>query len=209
MTGYLVMVRTLAVLSALLFASLSFADRLLIIPVGKKLLSEAFRIEVLTEPSRDNTMGWVGIGLGQSYDIEITGESFNDDRMRNSIDFSYNYTVPIVDFVPGISVGMQDVLGVTQRGRAAYLAVTYRFGNTAPQNQDIPTEFTFGFWSRKEGAVFAGVTIPLTGVVSLVAEHDSHDLTAGFDLSPMSGSSFRFMFRERQVMIGLRVSSRF
>ncbi len=201
--------RTLAVLTALLFATSAFADRLVHIPLGKKILSEAFRLEIVTEPTRDNTQGWIGIGIGQSWDIEFTGESLNDDRMTNSLDFSYNYTVPIIDFVPGISLGVQDALGVTQRGRALYMAVTYRFGNTAPQNQDIPTEFTFGFWTRPEGALFAGVTIPFTEVVSVFAEHDSSHLTAGFDLSPVRGSSFRFMFREHQVLVGLRVSSRF
>lgn len=201
--------RFLAAAIALCFASAALADRLILIPLGKKLLSNTFRYEVLTEPSRDNTQGWIGGGFGHSFDFEITGESFNDNRMTNSLDLAYNYTVPIVDFAPGVSFGFQDALGVTERGRNMYVAITYRFGNSGELNQDIPTEFTFGFWSRREGAVFAGARLPFSHTLSLIAEHDSENITGGFEISPHETASFRFLFRQSQVIVGLRVQARF
>ena len=90
-----------------------------------------------------------------------------------------------------------------------YVAVTYRFGNNGKLNQDVPTEFTFGLWTRKKGAVFGGVTLPFSKVLSLVAEHDSVNLTGGVEICPFNGGAFRFLFRQNQVIVGLRVQSRF
>ena len=51
--------RTLAAALAILLSSSAFAERLILIPTGKKLLTDTFSLEFLTEPSRDNTMGWL------------------------------------------------------------------------------------------------------------------------------------------------------
>ena len=201
--------RLLAAVSLLALTTVATADRLITIPTGKKLLSDSFRFEIMTDRSRDITMGWFGTGLGQSFDFEVTGESFNDNVMVGSLDLSYNYTVPVMDFLPGISLGVQDLAGVSDRGRAAYLAITHRYGNTGELNQDIPTELTFGFWTRHEGLVFAGVSLPFSHVFSLLAEHDSENLTAGVQLSPRDGIDFRALFRQNQVMVSLRVQARF
>ena len=208
-TRYLLSVRLLTTAAALLVATTAFADRLILIPTGKKLLSETFQLEVLTDRSRDITMGWFGTGLGQSFDFEVTGESFNDNRMVNSVDFSYNYTVPVIDFIPGISFGVQDAMNVTDRGRNVYLAVTHRYGNSGELNQDIPTELTFGFWSREGGLAFGGVMLPFSQTLQMLAEHDSDNFTAGVQIKPHEGVSFRALFRQNQVMVSLRVQSRF
>lgn len=194
---------------ALLVAASSFADRLLLIPTGKKLLQGVYRFELLTEPSRDRTLGWFGTGLGQSFDFELTGESLNEDSVTASLDFSYSYLTPITDFVPGISVGVQDATGRTERGRAIYLAVTFRLGNYDLHNQDVPTEVTFGFWDRSEGLMFAGAVLPFSEHLKLLVEHDSHQLTAGFQISPIKGADFRFMFRANEVLLGMRIQKRF
>ncbi len=201
--------RFLAAASALLLSTAAFADRLILIPTGKKLLIEAFQLEILTDKSRDITMGWFGFGIGQSFDFEVTAESFNDNRMVNSLDFSYNYTVPVVDFIPGMSFGVQDAMNVTERGRNVYVAVTHRYGNTGELNQDLPTELTYGFWTRAGGLFFAGVTLPFSRTLQLVAEHDSDELTAGVQLSPHEGVHFRALFRQSQVMVSFRVQARF
>lgn len=201
--------RIFAFVVALLVAASSFADRLLLIPTGKKLLHNVYRFELLTEPSRDRTFGWIGTGLGQSFDFELTGESLDDDSVSVSLDFSYNYLTPITDFVPGVSLGVQDAAGRTQRGRAFYLAVTYRLGNFDEHNQDIPTEVTFGFWDRREGLMFAGAVLPFSEHLKLLVEHDSHEFTAGFQISPIKGADFRFMFRANEVLLGMRIQKRF
>jgi hypothetical protein len=202
-------VRLLTTAAALLIATSALADRLILIPTGKKLLTESFQLEILTDRSRDITMGWFGTGLGQSFDFEVTGESFDDNRLVASVDFSYNYTVPVVDFIPGVSFGVQDAMNVTDRGRNVYLAVTHRFGNVGELNQDIPTELTYGFWTREGGLVFAGVSLPFSHTLQLLAEHDSDNLTAGVQIKPHEGVSFRALFRQNQVMVSLRVQSRF
>ena len=202
-------VRAPIVALVLLLAAAVSADRLIRIPTGKKLLSDSYRFEIMAEPSRDRTLGWLGAGLGPSFDLELTGESFNSNRIVSSFDFSYNYLVPITDFIPGLSFGVQDGLGVTERGRSLYLAVTFRLGNYGEHNQDVPTELTIGFWTRREGVAFGGVSLPMSEHLKLLAEHDASHLTAGFELSPVEGGSFRFLFRKNQVLIGLRISQRF
>ena len=201
--------RYLALSVALAISCSAFADRLLLIPVGKKIFTNAYRYEILTEPSRDNAQGWIGTGLGHSFDLEVTGESFDSNRVTNSLDFSYNYTVPIVDFLPGISFGVQDLMNVTRRGRNLYAVTTFRFGNVGRYNQDVPTELTIGFWTRSEGLMFAGVTIPFSESLSVMAEHDGENLTGGFEITPVQGASFRFMYRQNQVLFGFRVQKRF
>jgi hypothetical protein len=202
-------VRFLAAATALLLSASAIADRLILIPTGKKLLNDTFRIEVLTDRSRDATMGWLGLGVGESFDFEVTAESFNDNRMVNSLDFSYNYTVPVVDFLPGLSVGVQDAMNVTERGRNVYVAVTHRYGNYGELNQDLPTELTYGLWTRSGGLFFAGVTLPFSRTLQLVAEHDSDVFTAGVQLSPHEGVQFRALFRQSQVLVSFRVQARF
>lgn len=194
---------------ALIVTSATFADRLILIPTGKKILTGGLRYDVLTISGKDTTLGWLGTGIGQTYDIEITGEAFDSNKMVNGIDFSYNYTVPIMDLSPGISVGFQDATNVTQRGRNAYLAVTYRFGNSGEHNQDVPTELTFGFWSKEKSLIFAGANLPLSEPLSLIAEHDSENLTAGIELTPFRGGSFRVLFREHETLLGLKFFAQF
>ena len=203
------LVRFLASLVAVFIAASSFADRLILIPTGKRLLKDQYRIDLLTEPSRDNTYGWFGTGLGHSFDVELTGESLDTDGIVSSLDFSYNYISPVTDFAPGISVGVQDMADHTDRGRNVYLAVTFRSGNYGEHNQDVPTEVTFGFWSRHEGLMFGGVVLPFSKHLKLLAEHDSHQFTAGFQVSPTDNVDFRFMFRESQVLLGMRIQKRF
>lgn len=203
------MVRLTALFVIALMTSVAFADRLIMIPTGKKILSGGLRYEILTLSGKDSTLGWVGAGIGQSYDFEITGESYDSNRVTTSLDMSYNYTVPVTDFAPGVSFGVQDVRNVTRRGRNAYLAVTYRFGNYGEHNQDVPTELTFGFWTRHKGLMFVGASLPLSEPLSLVMEHDSEQLSAGFDLSPFRGGSFRAMFRAHETVIGLRFFAAF
>lgn len=201
--------KLLVTLVAILVAASSFADRLLLIPTGKRLRLNEYRYELLTEPSRDRTFGWFGTGLGHSFDFEITGESLDSGGITSSFDFSYNYITPISDYAPGISFGVQDFVGHTERGRAIYLAVTLRTGNYGEHNQDVPTEITFGFWNRSEGLMFGGAVLPFSEHLKIFFEHDSHQLTAGFQLSPTKGADFRVMFRESEVLLGMRIQKRF
>lgn len=205
---YLSAVRPLWILVLTFVVASAHADRLILIPTGKKISASALRYDLLTWNSQDTTLGWVGSGIGQSYDFEISGESFDSNRMVNGLDVSYNYTMPVVDFAPGVSVGLQDATNQTHRGRNAYLAVTYRFGNVGRHNQDVPTELTFGFWTRSEGLMFFGAKLPFSKILSLVAEHDSENLTSGFEVSPIEGGTFRILFRERDILLGVRLQAR-
>ena len=185
------------------------ADRLILIPTGRKLLSSTVRLDFLAVPSRDRTQGWIGTGLGEMFELEVSGERLDSNRVLTSLNFAYNYMVPLTDLAPGISFGVQDALNVTEDGRGIYVAVTFRYGNYGEHNQDVPTELTIGLWNKAKGVAFGGARLPFSKHLMLVAEHDTMRLTAGFEISPVEGSSFRFLFRQDQVILGLQIQARF
>lgn len=201
--------RLTAILFVLLTAGSVFADRIFLVPTGKRLTRNLVRAEFMSELSRDRSMAWLGTGIGESFELELTGEKLTSDNYEMSFDASYNFLVPVTDFMPGVSFGVQDVLNETERGRGLYAAVTYRIGNYDEHNQDVPTEVTFGFWDRNEGLLFAGAKLPFSEHFKLLVEHDSLQFTAGIELSPYRASSFKVMFRESEVLVGFSFQSKF
>ncbi len=197
--------RKLALTSAiLLIATTCLADRLVLTPRGKKILNQQVRIEYLNEASREQGYIWLGYGVNDLVELELVSDYFADFELSPSLNASYNIVPPVTDIAPGISVGMLDTLNRTELGRAAYFAITFRLGNWDELNQDVPTEFTLGFWDRDAGVVFGSVSLPISTQLSLIAEHDSTNLTAGFQVSPDPDLDLRVLFRKSQVMLGLR-----
>lgn len=178
-------------------------------PQGKKIRDGVWRIESLFGPSKDPTRVWLGTGFASSYDLELTGYQDRGRPWRGSLDASYNYSPPIVDIAPGISVGVQDAMNVTPEGRALYLATTFRFGNVGELNQDVPTELTIGFWSRKEGVAFFGASLPVSDKVVLVAEHNSLRLAGALELRPFSGLRLKSVFESGGTLFSVSLSRRF
>lgn len=196
-------------LVVLLAACVAGADRLITTPMGKKVPEKATKIELLSIPSRDTAFGWLGYGLTNSIEIEFYGESFDSDRITPGLNLSYNYISPIVDIAPGISAGILDVADRTRSRRAAYLAITYYFGNLDVFNQDTPTILTAGAWSRDGGGFFFNVSVPLTNEIRLIGEHDGGTLTGGIEFKPFAEGSFKYLFREGSPAVGLSFQKRF
>ena len=193
----------------LLLSGLSFADREITVPKGKKIRDGVFRAEVLGVPGDRTTRAWFGAGFLQAYDFELTAVRTKREDWKSSFDFSYNFAPPITDISPGISFGVQDAVNVTDEGRALYLATTFRYGNTGDLNQDIPTELTLGLWSRKTGLFFMGVSLPFSEKVLLVAEHDSQRIAGGFELRPFHGMVVKTVFESDGTSFGLALHRRF
>ena len=186
------------------------ADRLIMIPTGRKMLSKVAKFDFLVVPSRGRMQVWVGKGLSEIFELEFSVESFDSSRTVTSVNFAYNYVPPLLpDEAPGISFGVQDALNVTEDGRGIYIAATFLYGNYGVHNQDVPTELTIGLWNKAEGIAFGGALLPFSKHLLLVAEHDTKRITAGFEIRPVNYVRFRFLFRQDQVMLGLQVHARF
>jgi hypothetical protein len=188
---------------------IAFADREVTVPQGKKIRDGVWRVDTLFGPSKDPTRIWLGTGFAGSYDLEFTGIQDRERPWRVSLDASYNYSPPIIDVAPGISVGVQDAMNATPEGRALYVATTFRFGNVGELNQDVPTELTLGFWSRKEGVAFFGASLPITDKVVLVAEHNSHRLAGAVELRPFAGLRLKSVFESDGTLLSVSLSRRF
>jgi len=187
----------------------SQADRLIFTPLGKKIPENKAKLEFLSIPSRDVAFGWIGVGVTNQIELELSGESFDSNKIDLGINLSYNYIAPITDISPGISFGFQDVTNNTVDGRSLYLAVTYHFGNIGELNQNQPTIFTLGLSSRENGFVFFNFALPLSDQFRILGEHDSFRITAGVEFRPIEDASLRFLFRDGSPMVGMSFSRRF
>lgn len=188
---------------------LSQADRLIFTPLGQKIPQNKAKIEFLSIPSRDVAFGWIGVGVTNQIELELTGESFDSDKIDMGVNLSFNYISPITDIAPGISFGFQDVTNNTADGRSAYLAVTYHFGNTGELNQNEPTIFTLGLSSRDQGFLFFNFALPLSEQFRIIGEHDSFRISAGVEFRPFEDASLKFLFRDGSPMIGMNLSRKF
>lgn len=209
MKGYRSRVRPAAVLLLLTLGGFAAAERVVTVPTATKIPFRGLRFEVQGTPSRDATRGWIGWGVTQTIEAELSLESYNSDKLTPGFNFAYNFVLPITDVSPGISVGVHDLANHTRDGRAVYLAVTYRLGNDSPQNQDTPTEVSFGVWSRETGAAFVGLRLPLTNELRFLAEHNAVRPTAGLEFRPGPAASFRMLFDRDGTTVGLTFAKRF
>lgn len=196
-------------LALLALPALAMADRIVTIPTATKIPARGIKGEYLTYPAQEAHRIWFGYGVDPLIDVEINFESIGSRGYATTFNAGYYYLLPITDIAPGIAVGIQDALNQTEDGRAIYLAVTYRFGNDGELNQDIPTEVSFGGWSRDGGKVFVGATLPLASQLRLFAEHNSIRAAAGFEVRPFENAAFRVIFESRATGFSFSYSRRF
>jgi hypothetical protein len=202
-----VRIGVLALLLALPAAS--FADRQFFIPTGDKIRYRDFRLEYFADNSKShNYLAYAGIGVTKDFEAELMLDKFNSSPSVASFSVAYNFINPITDAVPGISIGVQDVLNKTEFGRMGYLATTFRKSVDSPglsEHMDV----TLGIGVGKKTTPFVGVSLPLGSYLNALAEHDGTRITAGFELVPAKGLALRVAARERRTLFSVRYTARF
>jgi hypothetical protein len=200
-------VRTTLALIALGIASLAPADRLLNVPTGKKIPFETVRLDLETDFARGaGWRGYLGVGLGPSFDAAVRSEQMPGLPNRFAFDFSYNFVEPIVvDGPPGISVGVLDLLDEAQDGRRFFLSATYRTG----AELEIPIETTIGGYFGHRQGVMVGVRFPLGDDFRFLIEHDGVRINSGFELRLGPDLALRLYARGQETLVGLSSRSRF
>lgn len=199
-----------SVLALGLLACFASADRLFLLPVGKKIPFRTGRVEYTFDASEHSTnRGWLGLGLTNIFDLELTYEQFGGRDRVHSVDFSYNYITPITDFGPGISVGVRDALNDTQEGRYYYLATTHLVGLEGAMNQNVPAEFTIGYAAGSRNGLFASAYIPFTEFFRAITEFNKSGVTNGLELRPQRNLTVRWMHRDQQALWSLGWTQRF
>lgn len=199
----------LAALLTILAPCLSQADRLISVPLGRKLPYRTARVEFMGEPYRGGVFeSYVGLGVATAFDVEIRTQRLRGVKGYNAVDLSYNVIGPIPDFAPGISVGVQDVADATSDGRRFYTAVTYRQSNYT-LNGEVPGDITLGAFVGVHSSAFVGVSLPFSREVRLLAEHNGYRLSAGFEIRPTPTVGLRLFVREQQAFASLSLTHRF
>ncbi len=186
--------------------SLAHAERFITIPTGTKISSGTVRTELDRLPSENFWQAWLGYGVNQNIDVEIGESWLAGTASRPIFNVGYNYILPLTDISPGISFGIQDITNGSARGRAAYLALTYSYANDGDFNQETPTQVTFGFWTKKSGLLFVGVSLPFSYQFRLVGEHDGSALTAGVEFRPAHGTVLRFLSSDSRLLMTLSLT---
>jgi hypothetical protein len=190
-------------------AAFASADRFLETPTGYSLRYRQARAEAWWASNRDFDRAFVSVGVMQSLEVGASFDRRPGFSDRVGFDLSYNYLGPILDYAPGISVGVFDLFNETLDGRSAYLALTMRTGNYDPGNQDVPTEFTLGFWSRHGGSPFLSVSLPFAEEIRLISEFEGREISAGFDIRPVRGMTLRWVFVDGRPTYGIGFKTRF
>jgi hypothetical protein len=188
------------VLLFLASAPLAAADRLMNVPVGRKIPYQTLRFEVAKNLAAGESLRtFTGIGIGRSFDMEIRSEHGRLVGPKIALDFSYNYLDPFIDFNPGVSVGVLDLFDQAQDGRRYFFAMTFLHG----EGLEIPLETTLGaVFGRANGAI-VGVKIPFGDQFRLMAEHDGFRINAGAELQLGPGVSLRAFSRGRETLLSL------
>lgn len=186
------------------------ADWLVFIPSGRKLEFQTGRVEFLwaatTAREFRTTMGY---GLTKSIEVDLTSETIDPRDTLLSLDASYTFTDPVVNYVPGLQIGVIDALNKTQDRRRFYIAASYDVGLTGLYNGDSPMQVTVGAVGGSLTGPFVGVAIPFTHSFIGLAEHDSHRMTAGFEFKPTHDTSVRWLFNGNRVLWSAGFSLRF
>ncbi len=120
----------------------------------------------------------------------------------------WTITDPVVNYVPGLAIGVQDAFDNTFLGRRLYFAVSYDVGMTGRYNGDTPLQLTLGVGTGGHNGAFVGVSIPWTSQFRLLAEHDATRITAGAEIRPSEGLWLRMLARDRRAVWGLGWSVR-
>ncbi len=191
-------------------AATASADRLFLLPVGKHIPFGSARLEHTFDGSDSRTnQSWLGFGVTNIFDMAISYEEFSGRNRVGSVDFAYNYTTPITDFGPGLSVGVRDALNETRDGRYYYIAMTKYVGLQGELNQDVPLEFTVGYAAGSRNGLFGGATVPLTYFFRFVTEFTKDGVTSGLEARPFRDFSVKWMHREQQSLWSLGWTTRF
>jgi hypothetical protein len=198
-------------LALTLAAATSFADRVITVPMGRKIPFGVFKLDTFFELSHSRSFDrWLGVGISPEIELAYHGERIDGGPVRDTIDISYNYVTPLTNQSPGISAGIQDVANRTRDGRQLYLAVTWR---TAADNigmGNVPFDVTLGIAQGDRTHPFVGVSMPFSESLRLLVESNGNRIASGVDLR-LFNSAFaaRLVIRDQDVMVGANLTLKF
>ncbi len=175
----------------------AMADRLIFIPVGKKVPFKAVKLNYMWDSENsDLNRSTLTAGIGVSFEFAATTNSnfLGDDD--SIFDVSYSISDPLVDYAPGITVGMRDISNSSSDGRYVFFALTFRQGQSGVWNGEYPAEGTFGLKYGANGPqLMMGGYVPLASFLAVVAEIDHDRVIGGLQLNLVPDLELRLLQR--------------
>lgn len=187
------------------------ADRLITIPLGRKIPFMNLKLDTFSELSRSRTWDrFIGFGVTPEIEADYHGERIDDGPMRDTLDLSYNYVAPIINQSPGISLGVQDLLNRTRNGRQFFVATNWRMAVDTIGKGNLPLDVTLGISQGSRALPLVGVSIPFAQDLRLLAEDDGVHIASGIEFRS-SNNQFgaRLIVRDQDVMVGANLTLRF
>ncbi|MEI7984292.1 MAG: hypothetical protein WCI55_01590 [Armatimonadota bacterium] len=189
--------------------ALSFADRIIDVPIGRSLKMGTFQISDLEgmnqSGSRDRYFAYaplVGLEFG------VRQRMRPNESGHATFDVAYNLVAPVAALSPGISVGVLDGLNETLDGRRTYVAFTFRelldVGDKGANG-----EATMGIQFGHLNSGFVGVSLPLSNNLRFLVEHNGVRISTGFELAIDKSIRGRMITQDGTLLLGLNLSRRF
>lgn len=182
------------------------ADRLIDIPIARKVPVGEFRLDAQLEASRIRSdRFFLATGINQNFDIEFRTERTSPGARVGTFDLGYNLQPPITDLSPGISIGVQDALDLTKDGRRAYAVVTYRQG-VADDSVNSFIDTSIGIRVGKHTFPFLGVDLPIAGQLHGLVEHNGERISAGLEARILPTFKVRLLWQEHDTILSAQYS---
>ncbi|MFN8138293.1 MAG: hypothetical protein U0R49_00680 [Fimbriimonadales bacterium] len=187
------------------FCACACADRVINTPTGYTLQPGEFRLDYHRSGTKfQDQNAYAAVGVIPYLEFGLQYEDFDHARPQATFDAQYSLIQPYPDLLPGVSVGMLDVLNLTERGRVVFLAATFQFNLTESWSYRERINLTIGAGTGLRGA-FMSLNWPIYTRLAFIAEHDSRDLSAGFDFEPVAGFGIRALVRNNKPEYGIQI----
>jgi hypothetical protein len=192
-------------------AGLAVADRLITIPLGRKVPFGRVKLDSFMELSPSHACDrFIGVGVSPEIEIDYHGEGSKNGPNRDTLDFSYNYVTPITNQSPGLSVGLRDIANRTRQGRQFYLAATWRMAVDTVGRGNLPLEATIGFMQGSRALPFVGVSIPFSDDLRFQVEDDGTRIAVGVEWRGFSNLvGVRAFVRDQRGFVGANLTLKF
>ncbi|MCH8273999.1 MAG: hypothetical protein IH851_04345 [Armatimonadetes bacterium] len=202
--------RVLAACLLVATVTTAHADRVVFLPTGYTLQPGEIRVEFLRETRTPaQTLVYVQAAVMPFLEVQGVWEDLPGSGAAASLNVQYSITQPFPDVLPGVSVGVLDLLGETGAGFSLFTAITWQTGIFSNWATTESANITIGYGTGRFRGAFVALELPMFQGVTFIGEHDSRELIAGLEFEPVNGIALRVLVRERGPLIGVQFRRKF
>ncbi|MEI6512075.1 MAG: hypothetical protein WCO51_02235 [bacterium] len=184
-----------------LSSSICYANRLINIPTSSMLAprESEFNFAMLgSDPSK--YYAWFNYGLTEQIEVSTTRASSVEQGEYTTMNAEWHVFPLVPGLLPGVSVGVEDILGQSSFGAGVYVVITHNIMlEGGPDGRDFVLHLGIGSQGIK--GVFVGFEMPVTEKLTFIAEHDSRDVNLALQWQLSPDVNIRgYLLHERQYL---------